>query len=395
MKRGLSIGLTGIALGAMGLPAFAQLQTFPGLFNTGVDNTGVPQADNVPDLHYTFATPPPTGTVPVVATAANGFPIPPWLGDNFSSAWITPAPDTTGNLGNYTYRTTFTVPAGVDPNKAFLTGRWTSDNAGVDILINGQSTGITNTGNFAAFDPQWVIKSGLKTGANTIDFVVNEASGAAGAGGYTGLRVEMTGRYAPANHVTIPMRNSGVATPGGTPLPEDSVDPNVVLVPPGLVTGPAFVTTAAGGFPVGPWLGDNGTSAWLAPAPDTNGPEGQVHYQTTFNLTGVNPASVVILGRWAVDNDGVDILLNGVPTGNGNFTSFTDWSEFTLSAATGETFLPGLNTLTFVTNNGPGAGPTGIRYEFLSATGAPVPEPATAALALIGMAGALIRRRRR
>ena len=73
-----------------------------GLFNTGVDAFGVPLTDNTPDIHYTFAVPPPTGTVPLVTTAAGGFPIGPWLGDNTTSAWLTPSFDTTGNVGNYT-----------------------------------------------------------------------------------------------------------------------------------------------------------------------------------------------------------------------------------------------------------------------------------------------------
>jgi len=50
------------------------------LFNTGVDAAGVSLADNALELHYTLTAGPVTGT-PFVATSANGFPIPPWIGD--------------------------------------------------------------------------------------------------------------------------------------------------------------------------------------------------------------------------------------------------------------------------------------------------------------------------
>jgi hypothetical protein len=393
-KRGLIIGA--LAVGA--LPACAQLQPIADLYNTGVDNGGIARLGPQPDLHYTFAVPPPTGTVPIIAPSGV-FPVAPggpWLANSGTSAWITPANDTTGNLGDYTYRTTFTIPANVDPSQVYIKGQWTSDNVGTNILINGQSTGITNTGNFPAFDPAFVIQRGFVKGTNTLDFVVNEASGSAGNGGYTGLRVEMIGQVPTAGRVGIPgLKNSGTAVAKGAPLADNAVDPGVVLAAGGQVVGPAVVATSAGGFPIGPWIGDNTNSAWITPAADTNGPEGNYNYQMTFDLTGMNPATTHIVGRWAVDNQGVDILLNGVSTGIVNNTGFADWSDFTLSALNGQTFLPGLNTLTFVAFNGPGAGPTGLRFEFLSATAVAVPEPGTLGLAAAGGALALARRRRR
>ena len=66
----------------------------PGLFNTGVDNLKVPLANTSPDLHYTLVAVSPLVGTPIVATSSMGFPIPPWLADNASSTWISPATNT-------------------------------------------------------------------------------------------------------------------------------------------------------------------------------------------------------------------------------------------------------------------------------------------------------------
>ena len=364
------------------------------LFNTGVDNDRIPLPDNSVDLHYTFVGPVPTGTAPIVATSAGGFPIAPAgprLPDSLTSAWITPSEDTTGNAGDYTYRTTFTVPTGVDLTQAFVRAMVSSDNNITAIRINGIDTGITWAGGFSSFSPSFGIGSGIVAGVNTIDFVVNEASGGAGSGGYTGLRVELNGGYGPAGHVAIPgLVNTGVTAREGPALADDAVDTHYTMS--GAVTGSPIVARASGGFPIPPWAGDSRDSAWITPAPDTNGPAGDYFYDLVFDMTGLDLLSAAIFGQWAVDDLGVDILLNGVPTGNSNTNGFGGFTNFSISADEGDVFLPGLNTLRFVVNNG--GGPGGMRVEFLSATAAPVPEPSTAILGLAGLGALLLRRRR-
>jgi len=202
--------------------------------------------------------------------------------------------------------------------------------------------------------------------------------------------------------VSIPdLYNTGVDD-SGNPLAEDAVDPHYTLVEPSNIVGDAYVTTSAGGFPVGPWLGDNALSTWLTPATNANGPGNgdgspSYWYETSFDLTGLDESTALIQGKWSSDNNGLDILLNGQSTGFTNPLQFADWSVFTLSADAGHPFVAGVNTLQFVIQNGGGEenpdGPTGVRVEMEGR--AFVPEPTSVALAWLGLLGLLSLRRRR
>ena len=130
-----------------------------------------------------------------VRTSAGGYPIPPYNGDDSLSAWIGPNNDSSldGPVGHNDYQTSFTLGAGVNPATASITGMYSTDNELVDILVNGQSTGITNgstdTGQYTSFW-QLSISSNFTSGTNTLDFIVNND------GGPTALRVEVTGSVA-------------------------------------------------------------------------------------------------------------------------------------------------------------------------------------------------------
>ena len=160
------------------------------LFNTGVDATGAVLADGtVGDPHYTLTSVPGGTTAIRVITSASGFPIPPYFGDNTSSRWIGPNNDAdlNGPVGTYRYRTTFDL-TGFDFNSASVSGGWSTDNNGLDILINGISLAATTSfTQFSAGFSAFSITSGFVAGVNTIDFLVNNG------GGPTALRVEMTG----------------------------------------------------------------------------------------------------------------------------------------------------------------------------------------------------------
>ena len=91
----------------------------------------------------------------------------------------------------------------------------------------------------------------------------------------------------------------------------------------------------------------------------------------------------MIRGLWATDNAGLEILLNGALTGNQNPNGFTGSAYFEISAAMGDVFVDGVNSLVSCLNNAPrGASvtnPTGIRVEMMGL--AAIPEPSTVALA--------------
>jgi hypothetical protein len=159
----------------------------PGLFNTGVDSAGTSLGLGEADAHYTLVAPSPVTGTPIAATAAGGFPIPPWLGDNPGAAWITPLTGVGCVPGNYLYRTTFDL-TGRDLATVSLVGIWATDDTGVDILLNGTSTGLSSAG-FSSFTP-FSITNGFVTGLNTLTFKVDNAGTSPNP---SGLRVEVTG----------------------------------------------------------------------------------------------------------------------------------------------------------------------------------------------------------
>jgi hypothetical protein len=181
------------------IPAWTAM--IPGLHNTGVDNTGVPLADGLSDPHYRLAAGSATTGPTFVATSAWGWPIAPfgpWLGESTTSAWITPAervgPHASAGVANYRYETSFDL-TGLDPATAIIMGHWATDNAGLDILINGVSTGQANTQQFSDLT-YFQINHGFVSGRNTLTFLLNNGPGEGGESP-TGLRVEMTGTAEP------------------------------------------------------------------------------------------------------------------------------------------------------------------------------------------------------
>jgi hypothetical protein len=190
----------------------------------------------------------------------------------------------------------------------------------------------------------------------------------------------------------IAIFNTGV-NGSGTPLANGTIGDShytLISVPSG---GTAIqVLTSAGGFPIPPWLADDAVSAWIGPNnnEDDFGPAGSFTYRTTFTLSGFNPATASLVGKWATDDFGTNILLNGVSTGNAS-GGFSSWSAFTINSG----FVAGVNTLDFVVSNGIADGPTGLRVE-VTGTADPtgVPEPASFLLLGAGLAAFGIFRRR-
>src|ERR1039458_63598 len=156
-----------------------------------------------------------------------------------------------------------------------------------------------------------------------------------------------------ANSITIFGTGQGLGS-GGV------LDPNYQLIgggplgtlPPQLFTTPPFFG----------WIPASPGTQWINPFGNTmNAPAGVYDYQTTFNLTGLNPLTAVLTGDFAADNDAM-IFLNGSFTtlktmdrdgipGNG----FEQLTPFTISCPLGTCgtvgFLPGINHLDFMVTN--------------------------------------------
>ena len=197
IKRRLLLWLLAVALavGNMGW-GWAQTSSIPSLFNTGVNSSMTPLPNGtVGDQHYSLASVPGGTTTILVRTTAGGYPITGYLGDDPYSAWIGPNNDQTidGSPGLYDYRTTFSL-TGFDPSTAKITGKWSSDNDGVRILLNGVDTGNppTQYEPFSAWAP-FSITHGFQPGINTLDFIINNGLYLDGTNSPTALRVEMTG----------------------------------------------------------------------------------------------------------------------------------------------------------------------------------------------------------
>lgn len=180
-----------------------------GAFGTGVDDTGTVLADGVNDTHYQLLNNPAgSNNIPAIVENSTVWPIVagPWLAESTTSKWIGPQPDSNAppaagtkvdagaGPGIYTYRTTIDL-TGYAPASAIVSGRWTSDNNGVAILVNGKATGIVGAGNFVAYESFTFddVKADFVNGVNTIDFQVLNAGDTPGP---TGLRVDGLTVYA-------------------------------------------------------------------------------------------------------------------------------------------------------------------------------------------------------
>jgi len=192
-KSGYKPKLEGVAFpagGSVTKDIALEPSSIPGLFNTGVDACARPMADGtIGDPHYTLISTP-GGTRDIrVRTSAGGYPVPPYIADNSDSAWIGPNVDAMldGPPGEYIYRTTFSL-AGLALSSVSIAGKWSTDNEGVRIVLNGTDTGnpATDPVQFSLGFAPFIIRSGFVPGLNTLDFVVNNG------GGPTALRVEMT-----------------------------------------------------------------------------------------------------------------------------------------------------------------------------------------------------------
>ncbi|HUF61088.1 MAG TPA: LamG-like jellyroll fold domain-containing protein [Verrucomicrobiales bacterium] len=417
------------------------LQPIPGLYGTGVNDSGAPLDDLLVDSHYTLVENADGESPDAIVHDTSVFPIVegPWVASSDTSKWVSPRGDTAAAAGgDYVYRITFDL-SGFDPDTAFLTGQWSTDNEGLDILLNGVSTGFRNTAGFASFTPFAIEPGTFVSGLNTLDFKLNNAGA-----GYTGLRVDglrggaqpgagvplrivrqpadqtalldsdvlfsvladgpgelsyqwyyndepvgpggpelLIEAVSPANEGTyrvtvsagdqeldsdpatlvvldpIPgLFNTGIGD-DGLPLDDLEVDPHYTLAQkPDVETDEPIVLDSTL-FPIvaGPWVANSEEAKWIGVRPDNNGTFGDYIYRLEVDLSEFDPSSVFLRGRWATDNLGPALSVNGVETGLRNDGQFVTFTNFVIESG----FVEGINTLDFVVNNaGDADNPTGL-----------------------------------
>lgn len=177
MKRIILLGIAMLISGA------ANAVPITTLFGTGLDAAGTPLAGGAADPHYTITE---VGSAQAVVRTNNAgtyFP------NDANSQWIWQQANGQPVNVTRTFRTTFDL-TGLDHATAVINGAWGTDNQGLDILINGVSTGIDLLGvivaNFSSLHA-FSINSGLVAGVNTLDFIIEDN------GGQSAFRAELSG----------------------------------------------------------------------------------------------------------------------------------------------------------------------------------------------------------
>lgn len=165
-----------------------------------------------------------------------------------------------------------------------------------------------------------------------------------------GLSNELTGR-APINSLySTGINNSGAQIAPGMP------DPHYTLTFSPL-TGSPQAAQVITNHPA--WMANNAGSQFIGYAePGTASvPNGLYGYKTQFDLTGFNAASAEITATMFIDNSVRDILINGVSTGK-TASGFNQQTGATLKL--NSNFVPGINTIEFITENEVSPGPHGF-----------------------------------
>ena len=120
------------------------------------------------------------------------------------------------------------------------------------------------------------------------------------------------------------------------------------------------------------YLSNGPASKWIAPMRNFTGyagnAVGRYTYRTSFVLDKTDPAVARIEGRSAVDDCVLDVHLNGVGLGISNTLRYAAYTPFVIT----NHFVRGSNTLEVVVSNGPSAGATALRLEWVRSVAAPL-----------------------
>lgn len=181
-----------------------------GLWNTGVNSSGVAMGVGSAEIHYTVTASFAFGPIEVVSRPSvwvNPSPAP--------AAWIGPdiAQGNQSALGSdpvgvYKYSLTFNNYSSLPS----ITGFWATDNTS-RILLNNVYTGFSKTNANNAFSSlqAFTLTSGFNTGLNTLTFEVTNATGPTPSGNPSGLLVTGLTGNVPDGGVTVLLIGLGLA----------------------------------------------------------------------------------------------------------------------------------------------------------------------------------------
>lgn len=212
---------------------------------------------------------------------------------------------------------------------------------------------------------------------------------------------------------SLGLMSTGVDS-SGNPLAYGALDSHWMVSPGRNIPGPvnATVLSPSNHFPE--WLPNTNRSQWVSTADTINtGAPGNYVYSQSFDLTGFDPTTVFIAGRWTADDDLINIRVNGISvgidgSGHGPIDSpsiqspWKVWHPFFIDTTYNATLFNATgNTISFVTHNDDNLW-EGVNIQIESCDAEPgvpggpiptLPEPGTLAIIALGTLGLLKRRR--
>jgi hypothetical protein len=182
-----AVALAGAAALMIGTSGAMATTPIAGLYDTGVDASGVPTAESshAADLHWQL-----DGGQAFTGGSNGSFPIGPWVQDDSSSRWITPDMNAADSFdpsadGFYTYSLHFSLASTAG---AFFSAQFAADNTASAITLNGHTL-LTDAGGFDHWTGFSATNaSDFVVGDNELDIVVRNF--AQDGGNPTGLNVQ-------------------------------------------------------------------------------------------------------------------------------------------------------------------------------------------------------------
>jgi hypothetical protein len=171
------------------------------LFNTGVDDSNHALSIGMHDSHYSLIQAPAASEFSFVENTSTNAVTGAWINNDENSTWIGQGTQGSNSAtGTYIWQTTFDMPTNASLETIDISFDLWADNRLLDIIINGQSTGISynnlnqygDTGQHISLTENNT-GDAFQTGINTIEFKIqnlNTVGTVEYGSGPTGLRID-------------------------------------------------------------------------------------------------------------------------------------------------------------------------------------------------------------